>query len=110
MDGMDAHRIGEERSIAMHRAIAERLQRDPSVLHRAVARVERWLREGSVAAPYAEAWAEWLRLPVAELAQRLVDPGERARAMRQASPFAGALDPRERWRIRREVRVRLESA
>jgi hypothetical protein len=29
----------------------------------------------------------------------LVDPGERARALRQCSPFAGALDAGERWRI-----------
>lgn len=106
---MDAHRLGEERSIAMHSVIAERLRHDPSVLDRAVARVEQWLRDGSVAATYASAWSEWLRLPVSELAARMVDPGERARAMRQASPFAGALDPRERWRIRREVRARLES-
>lgn len=47
------------------------------------------------------------RVVAARLARepRLV---EEARELRQSSPFAGALSPRERWRIWREVRARLD--
>jgi hypothetical protein len=106
---MDPHRLGEERSIAMHAAIAARLVAEPELVSRARQRVAGWLADGSVARPYAEAWRQLLALPPAELARTLVDPGERARALRQASPFAGALPPAERWAIRRAVRARLEA-
>lgn len=55
---------------------------------------------------YGRRWLELLDLPVAELRARLVADDESMRAMRQSTPFAGALDPRERWRIHREVRER----
>jgi len=36
----------------------------------------------------------------------IVDRSERAEELRQSSPFAGALDARERWRVWRETRER----
>jgi hypothetical protein len=41
---------------------------------------------------------------------RSVDESEEARALRQVTPFAGAIDPRTRWRIWREVRAALETS
>jgi hypothetical protein len=38
----------------------------------------------------------------------LVDDDEEARSLRQATPFAGALKPRERWRIWDEERRRVD--
>jgi hypothetical protein len=101
-DGL--HAVAEDRSIELHRAVAERLRSDPSLVERARDRVARWLREGTVARPYAEAWQAELSRPLPELTDFLVDPGERARQMRQASPFAGVLSPRERWGILRRMR------
>jgi len=66
--------------------------------------VAHWLRDGTTARPYAEAWQAELCRPLEELIDFLVDPGERARQMRQTSPFAGVLAPRERWDILRRVR------
>lgn len=103
---MDPHRLGEERSIALHARIAELIDADPEVLARARERVEAWSQDGHVAGTYVEGWRELLGLPLPELRRALVDPGERAKALRQVSPFAGALDARERWRIRREVSER----
>jgi hypothetical protein len=37
----------------------------------------------------------------------LVERSELADELRQSSPFAGALEPRERWRIWRATRERL---
>lgn len=104
---INLHRLAEERSIAMHAAIAERLAVEPGHLDRARARVHGWLADGSVARAYVEAWATILGGELAAIAAALVDPSEDARALRQVTPFAGALEPRTRWRIRREVRERL---
>jgi hypothetical protein len=100
-------RLAEERSITYHREIAALLSHRPQVLERARARVEGWLRDGSVARLYAEAWRELLAGPPELLVATLVDPGERSRDLRQVSPFAGALDPRTRWRIHADVRARM---
>jgi hypothetical protein len=98
------HAVAEDVSLELHRAVAERLLEDPPLVERARARVADWLRDGSVARPYAEAWGAILRQPIEAVARFLVDPGERARQLRQTSPFAGVLDPRTRWSIWRRVR------
>jgi hypothetical protein len=100
------HALAEERSLELHRAVAERLRADPSLIERARRRVEDWLRDGSVARPYAEAWREVLAGPVEDVAGFLEDPGDRARQLRQASPFAGFLDARTRWAILQRARER----
>jgi hypothetical protein len=93
-------------SLELHRAVAERILVEPTLLDRARRRVGEWLRDGSVARPYAEAWQAILGAPADEVARLLTDPGERARQLRQTSPFAGFLDPRTRWEIWRRTRRR----
>ena len=102
---MDPHQLAEERSLAYHRVVAARLVDDPRLLVEARARVEQWLANGTRAARALERWRSILELPPSEIAALLVDSGELARELRQSSPFAGALDPRERWRIWRAVRA-----
>ena len=101
---MNGHRRIEERSIHLHRAVADKLRKDPAVLARARDRVERWRQNGPTHPHYTEAWRQVLSLGLDEITERLVDPGETMCALRQCSPFAGALDPRERWRILRQAR------
>ena len=101
---MDAHRLAELRSIALHRAIADRLRHDPSLLEDARARLARWRDAGALHVEYAAEWQHALDLPLDDLCALLVADTERARDLRQCTPFAGAVDPRERWRIWREVR------
>jgi hypothetical protein len=96
---MDLHRLAEERRIAFHRAVAARMGQDGEVLRRARARVEGWLEAGEPHPVYAREWARILTLPMAELVDALVDPSEDARALRQVTPFAGALPPKERAEI-----------
>lgn len=103
---MDLHRLAEERSIEYHRRIAHRMREDLRILDRARERVRAWRRDGSVAPDYAREWDRALALDIEDLCALLVDRGEHARALRQVTPFAGALDPRERWRVWREVRDR----
>ena len=101
---MNGHRRIEERSLWLHRAVGDKLLRDATVLARARERVERWRLDGSVHPRYAEAWRRVLSLSPEEISNRLADPGETMCALRQCSPFAGALAPRERWRILRRAR------
>lgn len=99
------HARAEETSLALHRAVAERLLADPALLEKARARVLKWLGDGSVGRKLAEAWQEVLSGSPAEVVRFLIDPGQRARDLRQTSPFAGVLGPRERWAILRQARA-----
>lgn len=101
---LTGHRRNEDRSLRLHRAVAEKLRRDPAVLAKARTRVRSWQADGSVHSRYADAWDRVLSLSPEEIFERLVDPGERMCALRQSSPFAGALTPQERWQILREAR------
>jgi hypothetical protein len=103
---MDPHHLSEERSVAYHRAIAERLRQEPEVLERARRRVEGWLTVGETVPFYARKWAEILAGEPPSIADFLVERSELADELRQSTPFAGALKPQERWRIWRETRER----
>lgn len=107
---VDPHRLAEQRSLAIHGHIARRLAREPGLLEAARRRVAGWLEDRSVHPAYAGAWARALAGPLEDLVRLLTDPGEEARALRQCSPFAGAVEPRERWRIWREVRHEVETS
>ena len=104
---MEAHRLAEERSLALHREVAAILRREPSRVLEALDRVRSWTRDRAVHPHYAEAWERLLEGPLEALLATLVDEGQRARDLRQATRFAGFVDPRTRWRIRREVREQL---
>ncbi len=105
---MDPRRLAKERSIAYHGAIAERLQRQPEVLANARQRVQTWLSAGPEAPFYARRWAEILAGDLPSIAEFLTERSELAEELRQSSPFAGALNPQERWILWRETRERLE--
>lgn len=103
---MDPHRLSEERSIAYHGVIAERLRSQPEILEMARQRVQTWLAASAQPPFYARKWAEILARDVPSIAAFLVDRGELAMELRQSSPFAGALQPQERWKLWRETRER----
>jgi hypothetical protein len=86
-------------SLELHRAVAERIACDPGVLRAARARVQHWRASGTVHPDDVERWATLLDGPREALTQCLVDPSEEAAALRQVSPFAGAIGARERWSI-----------
>ncbi len=101
---MNGHQLIEERSLWLHRAVADKARHDAEILAKARERVEGWLLDGSVHPRYAEAWRRLLSSEPEEVLDRLVDPGEAMCALRQCSPFAGVLAPRERWQILRRAR------
>ncbi|MCC6536938.1 MAG: hypothetical protein IT162_05275 [Bryobacterales bacterium] len=90
----------DRRSLAMHEAIAARLLSQPAeVLAIARDNLARRLPSAGRSRHYLDAWREILALSAAEIARIIVEDTERMTAMRQNSPFAGVLTPRERWAI-----------
>ena len=100
------HGLAEERSLAYHRLVATRLRTAPDILQRARGRLEQWIREGGRSVAYALRWKEILDRPIDDIVSVLTSEDEEARALRQSTPFAGELSPRERWRLWRETRER----
>ena len=100
---MDPHRLAEARSLAYHRVIAECILADPALVDAARVRIAEWRREGRMHEAYLAAWEALLAGPREALLASITADDEAARALRQTTPFAGALDPRERWAIHRAV-------
>lgn len=99
---LDGHRTAERRSLAMHARIAQRL--NAATLGRARERVESWLQDGTVDERWGRAWRDLLADPVPVVAAAISRDDETMRALRQTTPFAGALTNAERWHILRTVR------
>jgi hypothetical protein len=95
---MRSHEWIDARSLALHEAVAVRLEARPQLLEVARANLKRWLAARPVAA-----LREWQRLldsmPLPQLVQLLRSPEEEAVRLRQSSPFAGILSPAERQAI-----------
>ena len=102
--GVDPHRLAELRSVALHAAVGKELLRRPALVDETRQRVRSLHLEGKLAAFYRDEWMAVLQLPIDRIVAVLCEDSERARAMRQATPFAGIIGPRERWQIWRTVR------
>lgn len=87
----------DQRSLAMHQAVAEKIRRDPAIIQHALSNLERW--ETSAPGPWITEWRSLLEGNRDDLLGVLVEQSERADRLRQSSPFAGVLSPMERRRI-----------
>ena len=99
---MDTHRQIDQRSLALSRAVVARIDADPHRGGLALARdnCARWLNENNQRAVVE--WRDLLERPWEEIRVILLAHTEEAARLRQNSPFAGVLTPRERWAIYRE--------
>jgi len=95
---MRSHEWIDERSLALHQAVAAKLEAQPELLVVAHQNLQRWLSTGRSAA-----WEDWERLlkslSMPELLALLRARDERATRLRQSSPFAGVLPAAERLAI-----------
>ena len=97
--GARGHLRIDQRSLAMHRAIADKLRANPALLQIARDNLKRRSLANSRSQPYWDAWQALLDQPLEVLLAVLVEESERMTTMRQTSPFAGVLSPAERWAI-----------
>jgi hypothetical protein len=101
---LKGHELADERSLLLHREVARRLRVDPTIATTASARVNEWAKEGQTHAAYVEVWQRLFAEGLPAVIEALEDSGERGQALRQVSPFAFVLGPRERWRLLRAAR------
>lgn len=98
------HRTAELQSLAYHRLVAERL--DDELVEAARRRLARWRRTSRIDPRWASEWEQILAQPVSAIAKTIGADTPRARALRQTSPFAGALTEQERRLLSRAVEER----
>ena len=93
------HQEIDQRSLAMAKAIVDKLDRDPehSGLTRARSTCRRWYEERRL--PAVREWMDILERPWSEIRLILLDDSEEGQRLRQSDSFRGVLTPRERWRI-----------
>ncbi|TXI74553.1 MAG: hypothetical protein E6Q43_04380 [Dokdonella sp.] len=91
------HRRFDQRSLALHSAVAEAIRRNPDGIRRALLNLERW--EKSLQGSWISEWRALLLGPQEALLAFLTERSERADRMRQSSPFTGLLSAAERRRI-----------
>ena len=98
---MKTHQQIDRRSLALARAIAEKVDRDPQRgLRIARDNCRRWLEQYD--SPVNREWWEILQQPWEQIREILLGESDNSRRLRQSSPFAGVLTPRERWAIYRK--------
>ena len=103
---MNKQRLIEQRILAQHRIVANRLLADPEkVIRFASANLKRW-SDGYSKEERPRWMDDWSRLlsdsPEA-VVEILTSNSEEANRLRSSSPFAGIVSPRERWEIYREI-------
>ena len=89
----------ERRSLALHRAIAAKLRAKPELLGIARDNLDRWSARRGRSQPYLDTWREILDRPFEQMLQLIQEDSPRMTELRQSAPFAGVLDPRERWHV-----------
>ena len=101
---MKTHQQIDERSLALARAVIEKIEADPqrADLARARAVCRRWYQREP--APVFGEWLKILEKPWPEIRGILGDESERGQRLRQSDPFCGILTPKERWAIYRRFR------
>lgn len=98
------HHLRETQSLQIHRRIAAVMEQDPyKVIHKAMRNLDAWIERQQGPAPGVfQEWIDLLnRMSPSEIAGFIVSESEEAVRMRQSSPFAGVLSPREVWAIKR---------
>jgi transcriptional regulator with XRE-family HTH domain len=90
----------DRRSLALHRAIANRLEQDPeAVLRRARQTLTRMRAVASEDSQPLREWSVLLDRPLGALVAVLTDPSPWARELRHVTPFAGVLSAEERAEV-----------
>lgn len=103
--GVRSHEWIDARSLALHDAVAAKLEQRPQLMDRARANLARWLAHDR-----NRDLIEWARLldqrSIGAVVALLRSTDETAARLRQSSPFAGVLTPAERLAIFKQYDAR----
>jgi len=111
---MRTHQDIDRLNLALGRAVAEKLRRQPALFDKIVRhRLQRWRARvdggDNSSRRYLEQWEELAAKGLESCLTRVVEDSEQATALRQASPFAGVLTSAERMQIIRATRAENEA-
>jgi hypothetical protein len=99
-----ATEVAARRSLHMHRAVARRLARDPSLLDVARDRIE-FLRSVNLhGRPYHDRWEQLIRGPIERLLATMTEDSDLGATMRKESPFTTLVNKAERLRAFTDIR------
>lgn len=95
---MSSHQEIDQRSLALHRMLAEKIRQDPALFENVKRTLAHWRKTVCAnSQPYLEEWQRLVDLGTEECLAVATEDSERANAMRQSSPFCGILTNVERW-------------
>lgn len=95
---MRTHQEIDERSLALHRLIADKIVREPRLFERSKETLVRWRKTVcSRSHPYLEEWEHLMSLGMDACLAAAVENSQQATALRQSSPFSGVLTNQERF-------------
>ena len=101
-----SHPWHDQLGLLYHRAIAEKIRRQPALLEIARDNLRRWLAAEPDVIP-SQARREWQRIlaseDVTEIIRIMTDPSEVGHRRRQSTPFVGILTDEERRAIRDQM-------
>ena len=98
-----SHEVLDAASLEMACRIADGLPEHPEWIDFARANLERWSRLNAGVPSLLRCYAEWGRLlerGVTEVCAVLTAETDEGQRLRQSTPFAGVLSPREVWEIK----------
>lgn len=95
---MRTHQEIDERSLALHRLVAEKIRRNPALFDRVKATLARWRMTVCVASqPHLVEWEHLMNQGIDAALAVAIEDSQRATALRQSSPFSGLLTNQERF-------------
>jgi hypothetical protein len=105
---MRSHEWIDARSLALDRAVADKLSAEPGLLDRALRTLARWVEQRQPAVP--SVLLEWHEIltgwPQERILELLTSPEKTPQRLRQSNPFCGILSPEERLAILKEYESR----
>ena len=101
------HELTDAISLELGQRVANRLRAHPELLQVAHENLDRWTALNDDATSLLRCYAEWreiLNRPVEEICLLLTSGSEEGQRLRQNSPFAGVLSPKEVWELKQRLR------
>ena len=100
---MATHPELDQRSLALHRLIEQKIRQDPALLMRARQTLARWRASASPRSQaYLEEWQQLIDSSVGPCLAVATEDSEHATALRQSSPLSCLLSPQERFAFLRQ--------
>jgi hypothetical protein len=104
ISSLGTHRFLDEFALAYHRAVAERLRREPqTVISHARQNLNRWIESAAFGDGEVQTLEEWQGIldgsDVDGLIEIITDISDEGQRLRSSSPFVGTLSPEKRMEI-----------